>query len=499
MALDMDKILPMTTGPAPRRKNRTGGCAWVLMLAVVFAGVGYYAWQTWGSELTAELTGLWGVRDPEPRAGGRSGAEGLPGAADRSDETGPATPSGADSSAGGGGVLEPTSSSKSDEAGPSAGGGLQQQTFESTPVIGASGEDGPTREDAAQATSRDAVDLTDLWRDFRSAEEAGEPEEQQRILGEILARKPEARQLGNALYRSGVLYLKQGKREKAVGRLKEAYERAAETVGGRLAAFVLANHWYKKHCGGERLAVHDKQQVHNWEAVRDAYATAIGKDRAPFLADAARKRLLRRLEELNQQLVFSPAECLTAEFYTVKRGDALQRIARKFEVHYDGIAAINGLRARRNSDGRANYLIRPGQTLKILPFTSLNSEAVVHKSAHTITFYYRDRWIKDYPICHGGDRTIPGEYTIVAKDAYPKWTDPESGRVFAYGHPRNILGTRWMGFDGSGPASGLGIHGTTKPESIPGDASNGCVRMYNSDVEELYGLLLLGGRVTILP
>jgi len=33
---------------------------------------------------------------------------------------------------------------------------------------------------------------------------------------------------------------------------------------------------------------------------------------------------------------------------------------------------------------------------------------------------------------------------------------------------------------------GYGIHGTTLPESIGTASSNGCVRMVNSDMEELY-------------
>ena len=59
--------------------------------------------------------------------------------------------------------------------------------------------------------------------------------------------------------------------------------------------------------------------------------------------------------------------------------------------------------------------------------------------------------------------------------------------------PENILGTRWLGFD----MPGYGIHGTTQPDSIGKQATAGCVRMLNSEAEELYDLLPIGTEVTI--
>ena len=61
------------------------------------------------------------------------------------------------------------------------------------------------------------------------------------------------------------------------------------------------------------------------------------------------------------------------------------------------------------------------------------------------------------------------------------------------GSPENSLGTRWLGFD----KKGYGIHGTVEPETIGQQVSQGCVRMLNEDVEELYDLLPRGTRVTV--
>ena len=46
-------------------------------------------------------------------------------------------------------------------------------------------------------------------------------------------------------------------------------------------------------------------------------------------------------------------------------------------------------------------------------------------------------------------------------------------------------------------SKGYGIHGTTEPESIGKAQSNGCIRMLNKDVEELFGLVTIGTPVII--
>jgi lipoprotein-anchoring transpeptidase ErfK/SrfK len=51
-----------------------------------------------------------------------------------------------------------------------------------------------------------------------------------------------------------------------------------------------------------------------------------------------------------------------------------------------------------------------------------------------------------------------------------------------------------MGFN----LAGYGIHGTTEPETIGKQATQGCIRMVNSDVEELYAIVPEGTEVTIV-
>ena len=57
----------------------------------------------------------------------------------------------------------------------------------------------------------------------------------------------------------------------------------------------------------------------------------------------------------------------------------------------------------------------------------------------------------------------------------------------------NPLGTRWMGLS----AKGYGIHGTNVPSSIGKSASHGCIRMRQSDLEELFEMVDIGVAVEL--
>lgn len=89
--------------------------------------------------------------------------------------------------------------------------------------------------------------------------------------------------------------------------------------------------------------------------------------------------------------------------------------------------------------------------------------------------------IKKYTVATGkSDTPTPlGTFKIVEK---AKW-----GGGF---------GSRWLGLDV--PWGKYGIHGTNRPGSIGFNASAGCVRMRNTDVEELYDLVDYNTTVSII-
>lgn len=57
-----------------------------------------------------------------------------------------------------------------------------------------------------------------------------------------------------------------------------------------------------------------------------------------------------------------------------------------------------------------------------------------------------------------------------------------------------VFGTHWLGL--SNP--GYGIHGTNKPEFIGQAVSNGCIRMHNKDIVELFQAVPIGTTVYIV-
>jgi lipoprotein-anchoring transpeptidase ErfK/SrfK len=83
-----------------------------------------------------------------------------------------------------------------------------------------------------------------------------------------------------------------------------------------------------------------------------------------------------------------------------------------------------------------------------------------------------------------------GSYTIVNSITDPTWY--HKGKIVGPGKC-NPLGTRWLGLS----AKGYGIHGTNVPSSIGRNASHGCIRMRNRDVEELFPMVAVGDRVEL--
>ena len=88
--------------------------------------------------------------------------------------------------------------------------------------------------------------------------------------------------------------------------------------------------------------------------------------------------------------------------------------------------------------------------------------------------------------------TPTGYYKINTKEINPSWIDPSDPEYEVPSGPDNPLGYRWMQIYGN-----YGIHGTNRPESIGGYVSNGCIRMNERDVEELFDAVEVGTPVEI--
>lgn len=202
-------------------------------------------------------------------------------------------------------------------------------------------------------------------------------------------------------------------------------------------------------------------------------------------ADHEKKNeIKKRLDELNEVLVFSRTPSPDAIFYEVKPGDSLAKIAKKFNTTYAFIMRINN---------KSRTLIKIGERLKILKG---ELSLLVDKSDYTLTILLNGHFIRQYPIGIGkSDKTPVGEFIVDNKLINPTWYSPEG--VYQYGHPKNVLGTRWIGFEDRNDLYGYGIHGTADPDSIGKNMSNGCIRLRNKNVEELFDFVKSKTRVVM--
>ncbi|MCK0167640.1 L,D-transpeptidase [Jannaschia sp. S6380] len=105
----------------------------------------------------------------------------------------------------------------------------------------------------------------------------------------------------------------------------------------------------------------------------------------------------------------------------------------------------------------------------------------------------------------------PGEFYVGAKKEWPSWTptqamierEPESYKQFedgVPGGPNNPLGARalYLFQPGRGDTF-LRIHGTNAPNTIGRAVSNGCARLVNDQIIDLYERVPLKSRVVLHP
>ena len=189
----------------------------------------------------------------------------------------------------------------------------------------------------------------------------------------------------------------------------------------------------------------------------------------------------KKLDDIDIKLLFSSTVTPGSVLYEIKPGDTLNKIAKEFKTTTGLIMKSNNLSGDR---------IVPGRKIKVwnVPFTIL-----VDKSQNTLTLKANEEIIKTYTVSTGKNNCTPlGNFKITNKLVNPTWF--KSGAVVPASSPENILGSRWLGFD----LAGYGIHGTTEPDKLGQQVTQGCVRMANSEVEELYIIIPVGTEVTIV-
>lgn len=220
----------------------------------------------------------------------------------------------------------------------------------------------------------------------------------------------------------------------------------------------------------------ESEEKKDYLSVKDTYQKLINE----FPEQDAVMSWQKKIEDINMRLLFSPSLTPRTALYEIRPGDSLAKIANEFKTTTDLIMKSNNL-----SDTK----ILPGKKIKvwIAPFNIL-----VDKSQNVLTLKSGEEIIKTYVVSTGKDNSTPvGNFKIINKLMNPTWF--KAGAAVPADSPENILGTRWLGFN----LAGYGIHGTTEPESLGSQVTQGCVRMANHEVEELYTIVPVGTEVTI--
>ena len=206
-----------------------------------------------------------------------------------------------------------------------------------------------------------------------------------------------------------------------------------------------------------------------------------------------------QLADIAEKLTFSSrvySDDKTAELYHVEAGDLPSTVGKKFGITAEFFMTINRIADDRSMRANRNYKVIQG------PFS-----VVIRKKDFELDVFLGKNFIKSYRIGLGRDGSTPvGEFLAGPKLPNPEWWGEDtSGRRIRvpYGDPNNPLGTRWITLkhlpQNGGSKTDYGIHGTNDPTSIGTEASRGCIRMRNKDVEELYNLLVIGkSPITVL-
>lgn len=135
---------------------------------------------------------------------------------------------------------------------------------------------------------------------------------------------------------------------------------------------------------------------------------------------------------------------------------------------------------------------------------SFDSVLVVRQSDRVLELHRGGQLARSWPVAvgTGGSPTPTGTFVVGAKRFEPTWVNPAPDRWGADlparigPGPNNPLGLRALNWNRPGGGDTLiRFHGTPNEDSIGEAASNGCVRMFNSDVVELYDLVPPGAMI----
>lgn len=198
------------------------------------------------------------------------------------------------------------------------------------------------------------------------------------------------------------------------------------------------------------------------------------------------------LDRLAGTVIYSRRHYLEPPYVT-QSGETIDKIAQRYNVPWELLANINGLMPVGGPVNDAAVRDKPipaGTELKVVrgPF-----EAVVRLDRHELTLLLQGRYAGRFPVAVGRDQPrLEGTYSIGEKALGPTYYGPD-GVTISAGDPKNPLGRAWIGL-----TDRIGIHGISDPQCVGRSDNRGTIGVADRDLQDLYGILSVGSKVTVL-
>ena len=212
---------------------------------------------------------------------------------------------------------------------------------------------------------------------------------------------------------------------------------------------------------------------------RSALATLSSAYGDPVLTQEENDTLLRMLDPLAGKVIYS-REHLLEPSYLVRGEETLMEIAERYQVPWQLLQNVNGIRDPR--------VMRAGTELKVIrgPF-----RAEISLDGSEMTLFLDQLYAGRFPVTIG-DEPHPeiGDFSVNAKEP-GKTYYAEDGRQISADSPENPYGSVWIDLG----ADNLSIHGSPQQDAISGA---GCIGLSPRDARDVFGILSLGSRVTII-
>lgn len=212
----------------------------------------------------------------------------------------------------------------------------------------------------------------------------------------------------------------------------------------------------------------------------------------PDLPANQAKQINGLLDQLAGTVIYSRQHHLEPP-YATQPGDTLAKVAQKYSIPWQLLARINGLmppNAPNIESAAKDQPLPAGMEMKVVrgPF-----DAVVHLDKHELVLMVQNRYAGRFPIGVGRDQPkLDGSYTVRDKTLSPTYYGPDGVNINP-NDPKNPLGSAWIGL-----TDRIGIHGVSDPQAIGRDDNRGAICVGDRDLQDLYGILTVGSRVTIL-